>query len=292
MTSPTMNIDLEQETVVLYSVAAAHEAASSELSSIERVPLSELTNDQIVTIATNGDLETVHRRSAEVGMMVMKFINYFERFKPIVVSMKEKLCGPRGSHRRTMISGREMNWSEYCKTYYGCSYRWVQKLLDGDYVSVRGEDAVDAVKSASDEGVNSDCKCESIPCTCITQTDEPKLSKKDLTIAALQKKNGELLEQVEKLVYKLNHPETPVITSVPDAILATAVAKHEAQVAAEPTYDPDFESFDFVLEHFQPITKPLSFASELDRLIRACDMQQHVKTVMIEEAQPATQEAL
>jgi hypothetical protein len=46
------------------------------------------------------------------------------------------------------------------------------------------------------------------------------------------------------------------------------VAKHEAQVAAEPTYDPDFEGFDFVLEHFQSITKPLSFASELDRLIR------------------------
>jgi hypothetical protein len=126
----------------------------------------------------------------------------------------------------------------------------------------------------------------------VEQTTQPKPSKKDSTIAALQKKNGELLEQVEELVYKLNHPETPETTSVPDAILASAVAKHEAQVAAEPTYDPNFESFDFVLDHFQPITKPLSFASELDRLIRACKMQAHVKTVMIEEEQPTSQETL
>jgi hypothetical protein len=62
----------------------------------------------------------------------------------------------------------------------------------------------------------------------------------------------------------------------------------EPQEAQESrTDDGDDPAFDPVLKYFQPITKPLSFASELDRIIRGCGMQQHVKTVIVEEAEAA-----
>jgi hypothetical protein len=53
------------------------------------------------------------------------------------------------------------------------------------------------------------------------------------------------------------------------------------------TGDGDDPAFGPVLKYFQPITKPLSFASELDRIIRGCGMQQHVKTVIVEGAEAA-----
>jgi hypothetical protein len=105
-------VDIEDEDVTLGTNAEAMEVASSELYSYEAIPLSQLTSD--------------------MGMMVMKFSNYFETYKPIVMSMKQKLCGLRGSQRKTVIDGQEMTWAEYCKVYYGCSYRWVAKLIDGE----------------------------------------------------------------------------------------------------------------------------------------------------------------
>jgi hypothetical protein len=288
--APIIEVDLEQEEIVLGSVAAAEQTASSELSSYEGIPLADLTDEQILSIATNGDFATVHRRSKEVGLMVMKFIHYFERFKPLVVSMKEKLCAPRGSKRRTMVDGREITWSEYCTRYYGCSYRWVQKLLDGDYTSVKGEDAVDEVKSAADlvEG-NADPDVE--------QTETKTPSRKDALIAELKKDNKELQEQLSDVQYRLmklqqGEPMTAE-ESVADNRLQAAEAKHAAQEAAVAQTDDQIEEerFGFVTDYFEPIIEPLSFASELDRLIRHCNMQAHVKTVLVEES-PAASEGL
>jgi hypothetical protein len=125
-------VDIEDEDVTLGTNAEAMEVASSELYSYEAIPLSQLTSDMVMTIAGSADIALVHRWSKQVGMMVMKFSNYFETYKPIVMSMKQKLCGLRGSQRKTVIDGQEMTWAEYCKVYYGCSYRWVAKLIDGE----------------------------------------------------------------------------------------------------------------------------------------------------------------
>jgi hypothetical protein len=270
--APIMEVDLEQEEIVLDSVAAAETAVSSELSSYEGIPLADLTDEQILSIATNGDFLTVHTRSKEVGMMVMKFIHYFERFKPLVVSMKEKLCAPRGSKRRTMVDGQEVTWSEYCTLYYGCSYRWVQKLLDGDYVSIKGEDAVDEVKSASDatEG-NGDAD--------VDQTETKKPSRKDVVIAGLQKKNGELITQVEGLVEELIQQEAKYL-------LKLAVKKHEAAESEdEPVVErepADFDIGDPYLHFHQFRDEPQTMASELAAMLLEFHMDEQQTTTLLD----------
>jgi hypothetical protein len=278
---PILEVDLEQEEIVLNSVAAAAEAVTSELNSYVGIPLGDLTDDQILNIATNGDFITLHRRSKEVGMLVMKFVNYFERFKPLVVSMKAKFGG-RGSRVRIEVDGKFIHWAEYCQIYYGCSYRWVQKLLEGDYVHIKGEDAVDEVKSAADatEG-NGDADVE--------KTETKKPSKKDLEIQKLE-------DNIKTLHTTMNLCLAEKDEEIEKLRLRCAEQKHDAQVQEEKDnqdYDPDFDAFSFVLDYFQPITKPLSFFSEIDRLIRACKMQEHGKTVLNELAGAATsQEAL
>jgi len=284
--APTMEFDLEHEEIVLNSVAQAEKAASSKLSSYEALPLTELDDEAIRTIATSADFSTLCARSNQVGIMVRGFRVYFEKYKPIVAAMKEKLCAPRGSHRKTEINGREYTWASYCEEVYGVSYQWVQRLLNGDYLAVRNEDAVEEVKSASDEAVDTE----------VRQTDEKKPSKKDLIIADLKKRNDNLHQQVEELVFKLRHinddkPQPNVDTSISDTILASAVAKHEAQVAQEPCEaDMDEDGFGFVTDYFEPIIQPEYFASELDRLVRHCNMQAHIKTVLVEA--PAATEGL
>lgn len=277
----TLTVDLEHE-LILNNTAAMNEA-SSDLKSLERLRLDELTPEQVRMIAASGDFRTIDYRNREVGLRVRSFHQFMATHAPLVSAMRDIMRPRRGSHKRTkvVIEGveQEVTWGQYCLKVYGVGHDWVNRLLNGEHT----QDSPDLSEQNEDEVSNTEN---------VEQTIEPKLSKKDLTIVALQKKNDELLKQVEELVYTLSHPDTPEITSVHDAILASAVAKHETQVAAELTYDPDFESFDFVLEHFQPITTPLSFASELDRIIRACNMQAHVRTVLVEEEQPATQEAL
>jgi hypothetical protein len=81
--------------------------------------------------------------------------------------------------------------------------------------------------------------------------------------------------------------------SVADNRLQGAEAKHAAQEAAIAQTDDQIEEerFGFVTDYFEPIIEPLSFASELDRLIRHCNMQAHVKTVLLEKS-PAASEGL
>jgi hypothetical protein len=278
--APIIDVDLENEDITLNSVAQAEEAASSKLSSYEALPLAELDDEAIRTIATSADFSTLCVRSNQVGIMVRGFRVYFEKYKPIVAAMKEKLCAPRGSHKKTKINGREYTWASYCEEIYGVSYQWVQRLLNGDYLPVKNEDAVELVRSASDEAVDTE----------VHETVGKKPSKKDLIIADLKKRNDNLHQQVEELVFKLRHinddkPQPNVDTSMAGAILASAVAKHQAQVETEADLDDD--GFGFVTDYFEPIIQPLSFASELDRIIRHCNMQAHIKTVMVEQADAA-----
>ncbi len=253
----------------------AKEAArvSSDLKSLERLRLDELTAEQVRMIAGCGDFHTIDYRNREVGLRVRSFHQFMATHAPLVSAMRDIMRPRRGSHKRTkvFIDGveQQVTWGEYCLRVYGVGHDWVNRLLNGEHT----QDSPDISEQDEDEVSNTEG---------VEQTIEPKLSKKDLTIVALQKKNDELLKQVEELVYKLNHPENPEITPVPDAILASAVAKHEAQVAEEPDLDDD--GFGFVMDYFEPIIKPLHFASELDRVIRACKMQAHMKTVMIKEA--------
>jgi hypothetical protein len=219
-----------------------------------------------------------------VGVMVRGFRVYFEKYKPIVAAMKERMCAPRGSHKKTEIHGREYTWASYCEEVYGVSYQWVQRLFNGDYLPVKNEDAVEEVKSAHDEAVDTE----------VHETIEKKSSKKDAIIADLKKRNDNLHQQVEELVFKLRHinddkPQPNVDASMADAILASAVAKHEAQMETEADLDDD--GFGFVTDYFEPIIQPESFASELDRIIRYCNMQAHIKTVLVEES-PAASEGL
>lgn len=280
--APTIEVDLEQEEIVLGSVAAAEKAASSKLSFYEALPLTDLDDEAIRTIATSANFSTLCFRSNQVGVMVRGFRVYFEKYKPIVAAMKERMCASRGSHRKTEINGREYTWASYCEEVYGVSYQWVQRLLNGDYLPVKNEDAVEEVKSAHDEAVDTE----------VHQTVEKKPSKKDSIIADLTKRNDSLHQQVEELVFKLRHknddePQPNVDANMVDAILASAVAKHEAHVETEADLDDD--GFGFVTDYFEPIIEPLSFASELDRIIRHCNMQAHVKTALVEESPAATE---
>jgi hypothetical protein len=201
------------------------------------------------------------------------FHAFVKEAAPLVSAMRDIMRPIRGSHKRTrvIIDGveQDVTWGEYCLKVYGVGHDWVNRMLKGEHTQDAAEvEAFDPEQAESTEGVE--------------QTIEPKPSKKDLIIVALQKKNDELAEQVEELVHKLSHPETPEIASAPDAIVASAVAEPEVQESEEPDINGD--GWGLVLDYFEPITKPLSFASELDRLIRACHMQQHMKTVVTEEA--------
>jgi hypothetical protein len=280
--APIIEVDLEQEEIVLGSVAQAEEAASSKLSFYETLPLTDLDDEAIRTIATSADFSTLCARSNQVGVMVRGFRVYFEKYKPIVAAMKERMCAPRGSHKKTKINEREYTWASYCEEVYGVSYQWVQRLLNGDYLPVKNEDAVEEVKSAHDEAVDTE----------VPQTVEKKPSKKDAIIADLKKRNDNLHQQVEELAFKLRHinddkPQPNVDASMADAILASAMAKHEAKVETEADLDDD--GFGFVTDYFEPLIQPLSFASELDRIIRHCNMQAHIKTVLVEESPAATE---
>jgi hypothetical protein len=276
----TQLLEIEDD-VILGENAKEAARVSSDLRSLQSLRLDQLSSDQIRTIAEFGDFVTLDYRNREVGMRVRTFHAFIKEAAPLVSAMRDIMRPIRGSHKRTkvIIDGveQEATWGEYCLRVYGVGHDWVNRMLKGEHTQDAPEvEADDPEVAESKEGVE--------------QTTEPKQSKKDLTIAALQKKNGELLEQVEELVYKLNHPETREMTSVPDTIFASAVAKHDAQEAEE-TYVDD-AGWGLVLDYFEPITKPLNFASELDRIIRACKMQAHVKTVVIEEVQPAAPEGL
>jgi hypothetical protein len=136
--------EMERTDCKLGSVSAAQDAASSELNSYEGIPLDKLTQDQVCRIANEGNFATLHSRSKEIGVQVMKFIRYFEQYKPIVVAMKAKFAPRRGSHARMEVEpGIDVTWAEYCERFYGVGYRWVEKQINGDYLSVPNEDAAD-----------------------------------------------------------------------------------------------------------------------------------------------------
>jgi hypothetical protein len=266
----TTLVDLEDEAVL--NNTAAIDKVSSDLKSLEIMRLSDLNPDQIRLVAGSADFQTLHLRNVEVGGTIKAFHHWFKEHAPLVDAMRNIMRPARGSHKRTKVTidgvEQQVSWGEYCKAVYCVSHDHINRLLKGEHTKDGPElDSVDAELAESTEGVE--------------QTVEPKLSRKDLTIVGLQKKNDELLRQVEELAYKLNHPETPEITSVPDAILACAVAKHEAQEAAEPDDD---DGFGFVMDYFEPIITPHQFASELDRVIRRCRMQECMKIVMIDES--------
>jgi hypothetical protein len=268
----TQLLEIEDD-VILRENAKETARVSCDLRSLQSLRLDQLTPDQIRTIAASGDFTTLDYRNREVDMRMRTFRAFIKEAAPLVSAMRDIMRPIRGSHKRTrvIIDGvdQEVIWGEYCLKVYGVGHDWVNRMLKGEHTQDPPEiDIDDPEQAESNEGVE--------------QTTEPKLSKKDLTIVALQKKNDDLMEQVEELVYKLSHPETPEITSAPDAIVASAVAEPEAQESEEPDIDGD--GWGLALDYFEPITKPLSFASELDRLIRACKMQEHVKTVMTEEA--------
>lgn len=197
--------EMEREDCKLGSVAAAREAASSELNSSDGIPLDKLTQDQVCTIANEGEFATLHARSKEIGTQVMKFIWYFERYKPIVVAMKAKFAPRRGSHARMEVEpGIEVTWAEYCARYYGVGYRWVEKQINGDYLSVPNEDAADAAHSANEQTDVDD------PHTTI----ETQPSKKDKIIAQLQHKVDDLTAKLASAVSPAP-PQPPPISGDP-----------------------------------------------------------------------------
>jgi hypothetical protein len=270
----TTTVDLEQEDVVLDSVAAAAEEASSDLKSLESLRLHDLTEQQIQTIAASGDFATLHRRNMEVGCVVMGFHRFIKDHAPLVIAMRNIMRPRRGSKKRTDVDGVMMTWGEYCLKFYGVGHDWVNRMLKGEHTQDTPE-----VEDMDEESVDATEGVE--------QTESKKPSRKviEKDIINLNKRldeaHAEMAEKDEE-IDKLR--------------LQCAAQKHDAQVEEEKQnqdYDPDFDAFSFVLDYFQPITKPLSFFSEIDRLIRACKMQEHGKTVLNELAgAAASQEAL
>jgi hypothetical protein len=272
----TVGVDLEHEVVDLGSVAAAQEAVSSELSSYEAIALGDLTPEQIVFIASNSGKDALHKRNQEVGIVVMKFHRFFEQFKPLVVAMKAKMCGARGSHLRTMIDGTYMSWSEYCRTYYGVSYRWVQKLINGDYQHVPGEQEVQDVQTATDEQVDVDAE----------QTEEPKLSKKDRVIVELEKKNDELKAHIDTMKGELEKARA-------EFLLKLAEKKHELQIATEEDGDdveppsvvepkPTLDSRDPYAYFDQFRDEPQTMAGELAAMLLEFHMDEQQTAIILD----------
>jgi hypothetical protein len=108
--APILEVDLEQEEIVLGSVAEAEEAASSKLSFYETLPLTDLDDEAIRTIATSADFSTLCARSNQVGIMVRGFRVYFEKYKPIVAAMKERLCADLTGEICARWNERESTW--------------------------------------------------------------------------------------------------------------------------------------------------------------------------------------
>jgi len=107
---------------------------SSELTSDERKPLAELSDEEIRLIGTTADFETLCARSSEVGMVLRSFKDFFARYQPIVEAMMKRFPA-RGSHRKLEIGGKQYTKSEYCRAIYGVSDRWVNSLLSGEYLA-------------------------------------------------------------------------------------------------------------------------------------------------------------
>jgi hypothetical protein len=107
----------------------------------------------------------------------------------------------------------------------------------------------------------------------INQVESPKLGRKDRQIIELGKALDKLKDEIEsrdKQIARL--------------LLKSAEAKHQFQEEALSQSDDEIESerFGFVLDYFKPIITPLSFFTEIDRVIRECGMQDYGKTVMVE----------
>jgi hypothetical protein len=255
-------IDLEQEQVVF---------GSSEQTSYEHVSLHDLTPEQITAIINSGDFAQLHRRTKEVGLVFMTFTQYFERFSPFVSAMRDKIKAARGSHRKTEVEPHVwMSWSEYCKVYFGVSSRWIEQLLADQHK--QHEPEPEAGNAEVEEGLGDPD---------VRQTETKKPSKKDAIIAALEKDNARLKEEMAELKSDITRLQC-------DKTLAAAEAKHEAQTESEA--DPEFDGFSFVIDYFGAIIQPEYFASEIDRLIRHFNMQAHIKTVLVEA--PAATEGL
>jgi hypothetical protein len=187
------------------SVAAAHNASSSELNSYESIPLEDLTQDQVCKIAQAGDFAVLHSRSKEIGLQVMKFVRFFERYKPIVVAIKTKFGVRRGSHARMEVEpGIKLTWAEYCQRFYGVSYRWVEKQINGDYVPVENEDGAEAARSANQESDGDE------PDTTI----EKKPNKKEKAIAQLQQQVDDLTAKLKASVHDADDRQRKLVDTI------------------------------------------------------------------------------
>jgi hypothetical protein len=104
--------------------------------------------------------------------------------------------------------------------------------------------------------------------------ESPKLGRKDQQIIKLGKELDKLKDEIESRDNEISR-----------LLLKSAEAKHQAQEEALSQSDEEIEAerFEFVLDYFKPIMNPLSFFSEIDRVIRECGMQEHGKTVMVEK---------
>jgi hypothetical protein len=257
----TLELD---EDVVLGENAQAQRAASSEVSSYEAIPLHDLTHEQIKAIIHGGDFQMLHARNKQVGMVFHTFTNYFERFAPFIAAMRGKIKAPRGSHRQTEVEpGIWMTWSRYCRVYFGVTSRWIEQLLadehKADEPEVQAAGDVEAEEGIADPELN--------------QVESPKLGRKDRQIIALGKELDKLKDEIEGRDAQIAR-----------LLLKSAEAKYQVQQEALSQSDDEIESerFGFVLDYFKPIITPLSFFSEIDRVIRECGMQEHGKTVMVE----------
>ena len=242
----------------------AQRASSSEVSSYEAIPLHELTHEQIKAIIHSGDFQMLHTRNKQVGMVFQTFTNYFERFAPFIAAMRAKIKAPRGSHRQTEVEpGVWMSWAQYCKAYFGVTSRWIEQLLADEHKADEPEFEV-AGDLEAEEGI-ADPE--------LNQVESQKLGRKDRQIIALGKELDKLKDEIESRDNQIAR-----------LLLKSAEAKHQAQEEALSQSDDEIESerFGFVLDYFKPIITPLSFFSEIDRVIRECGMQDHGKTVMVE----------
>lgn len=192
--------EMENETTDFGRVAASADASSSELNSYQGTPLEDLTPDQVCAIGVEGDFATLHARSKEIGLKIMKFVRFFERYKPIVAAMKAKFAPRRGSHARIEVEpGVKATWAEYCDRYYGVGYRWVEKQLNGDYVSVPNEDAAEAAGLANLQPTEGD------PAT----STEIRPGRKDKIIARLQHQVDDLTAKLASAVSVEPEPHRP-----------------------------------------------------------------------------------
>ena len=278
-TATTTLVDLEDEGIL--NNTAAMDKVSSDLRSLEIMRLSDLNPDQIRLVAGSADFQTLHLRNVEIGGTIKAFHRWFKDHAPLVDAMRNIMRPARGSHKRTKVTidgvEQQTTWGEYCKSVYGVSHDYINRLLKGEHTRESAElESVDVEVAESTDGLE--------------QTVQKKLSAKDQKILHLEKQNEKLEEGIRSLEGNLEKARAEFMLRLADkkhdaqqGQEQREVGAHDAKVTTlQSAYNPQ-SGFEQVLQYFRQVRDPGNFLADLDTVIVQCGMADRVEVLMVEE---------